>query len=124
MKNISWRHEEIIAEAISNLKKGKSVAIIGMMGSGKSLLFTELMSSMPYGLYPKIICIDEVSTEDEREFVLQHLKDKQSAVVFTQHSEDEISLVKFYGDVIYKNLMIIKCAVDANGKRTASRIIA
>ena len=105
-------YESIIQNAIKAAQRGTSIAITGCQGSGKSTLFTELLNNLPSGIYPKLICIDEVVTENDRQYITQYIWDKQTVVIFTHHAANHVDLIKILGENTCAKLMHIVCKID------------
>ncbi|MBQ9303163.1 hypothetical protein [Butyrivibrio sp.] len=105
-------YESIIQNAIKAAQRGASIAITGCQGAGKTTLFTELLNNLPSGVHSRVICIDEVVTDADLQYIKQYIGDKQSVVIFTHHAANGEALMKIFGENKYENLMHIVCKIN------------
>ena len=116
-------YESIIQNAIKAAQRGTSIAITGRQSSGKSTLFTKLLNNLPSGVYPRLICIDEVATDADLQYIKQYIGDIQSVVIFTHHAANNADLIKIFGEDTCENLMHIVCKIDNPTRMRTAEIV-
>jgi len=110
VKNISFKYEnkEVLSKINFNIEKGKTIALVGKSGSGKSTI-ADLCARF-YDISEGEICVDDTNIKDIKITDLRHLM----GVV----SQESI----LFNDSIYNNILLGKPSSTEEEVITASKI--